>query len=617
MLLGISLTAASWLALIALLFGIGCSVTAVMGRRPACAEEALSTFWLGWAATVAGALFWNFFAPIGPQALGVVAIWGCLGLAAQRSVLVGWLRTLGNKAQASPLGVLLIAAGILLVVGWLANRAMAPITPQGDSGFYHIGAVRWAQAEALLPGLGNVDGRFGFNNAFFLYLALLDWPSGPPHFYHLGTPVLFIVFAAECALHTAYLIRDRALAHSRHFLGALWSASVVSLFFAEFTTTSTDTVNLLVGFVLGMQLFRLVFENSSPRDVAFQGVVVAALATVGVAIKLSFAFLGFFACCVAGWFFVQTRSSGFAAGFWPSVRANARPLIGVAAAAGLVLGLWLARGLVLTGYVAYPSVTAISLDVDWAVPKEQVRRELEIVKVWARFPFPTEKSAHEILDGWDWFGPWLLKTLERVDLFTLPMLLFLVGAPYYLLKVKREGLDYRRALGFMGPVTIALLLWFVTAPAERFGGAVFWLLGAGIWAILYEQSEGLRSGLVRFALAFVSISVFAGVIAGAVLSEARYGWAFFVSPGPERGFHPIPEAIVEQHRSDSGVVHYVPVGMRPGSSLWVPGLRCWDAPLPCTSTPMPDLEERQAGEWSRGFRRSSWTVAGGNEQSGF
>jgi hypothetical protein len=603
LLLGTALTAASWLALIALLFGIGCSVLASLGRRPADWEEALSTFWLGWAAAVVGALLWHFFAPIGPKALGVVGVWGCLGLAMQRTVIAEWLSRLRRRAIASPLEVLLIAAVILLAIAWLANRAMAPITPQGDSGFYHIGAVRWAQSEALLPGLGNVDGRFGFNNAFFLYLALLDWPPGPPHFYHLGTPVLFIVFAAECALHIVCLVRDRAAAASRHFLGALWTASVIPFFFAEFATTSTDTVNLLVGFVLGMHLFRLVFEDSSPRDVAFQGIVVVALATVGVSIKLSFAFLGVFACCVAGWCFVRARSSAFAAGFWPSVRASARPLVGVAAAAGLVLGLWLARGVIMTGYIAYPSVTAVSLDVDWRVPEEQVRRELEIVSVWARFPFPSEKSAEEILEGWDWLGPWLLKTLERADLFTIPMLLFFLGAPYYLRKVQAEGLDFRRALLFMGPVIFAFVLWFVTAPAERFGGAIFWLLGAGMWAILYEQSEALRQGLVRFALVFVSVSVAAGATAGAVLSEQRYGWSLIVSPGPEQGFHPIPEAIVEKHFSDSGVVHYVPVRMRQGSSLWTPGLRCWDAPLPCTSRPMPDLKARQSDDWGGGFRR--------------
>lgn len=606
MLTGMVSTSASWLVVVGLFFGVGCLAMAALGRRPDDGESLLATFWLGWGPVVAALQLWHLFAPIGPATLAVVAALGCLGLVVCRASLWTWAARALRRAAAAPIASTLACGLALLFVLWLANRAMAPIAPPGDSGFYHIGAVRWLQAEPLLPGLGNVDGRFGFNNSLFLYMAMLDWPAGPPHFYHLGMPVLFLVFVAECMLHGARLARGGTGAEGRHFLGVSWVAAIVPYLFVEFGSTSTDTANLILGFVIGLHLFRLVFEPLSRRDLAFHALMVFVLSTVGVTIKLSFAFLGFFACAVAGLQFLRGRAAGEWSGWWPAVRADWVPIVVTTAVVAVVLGTWVGRGVTMTGYFAYPSTTAAWLDVDWKVPEAQVVGEADAIKVWARYPFDTDASWQEILDGWDWFGPWLLKTLERVDIFTLPMLLFFVGAWAYLRRSRAEPLDRTAALLFLTPPAVAFVLWFVTAPAERFGGAIFWLLGAGIWAILYVQTTAtdVKARLVRALGAFVPMTVLAAAIAGAVLSHSRYGWALFVSPGPEAGFHPIPEAVVEEHVSRSGLSHYVAVAMRPGSSKWEPGLRCWDAPLPCTIGPKPDLELRVPDTWSGGFRLS-------------
>ncbi len=604
MLSGLLVIVASWLALFTILFGVGCMPAALLGRRIRSGEDILATFWLGFALVVAALQLWHLAAPIGPATLAAAALLGGIGLVAGRAAMATWWADLRRRVVASPTTSLIVGALGLLFLLWLANRAMAPIAPQGDSGFYHIGAVRWMQAEALLPGLGNVDGRFGFNNSLFLYLAMLDWPPGPPHFYHLGMPVLFVVFVAECALHLGHVLREGTRVAGRHLLGSLWIAGLVPYFFVEFGSTSTDTANLLIGFVLGLHLFRLVIERPAREDVAFHALVVVALATVGVTIKLSFAFLGFFACLAAGWRFLGARSEDFAAGFWSVVRADIAPLLGTIAVVAVVLGTWLARGVTMTGYVAYPSTTALSLDVDWRVPEQQVVGEADAIKVWARYPFETDQSWQEILDGWHWVGPWFFKTIERADVFTVPMLLFLGGLWVLARRTRSTPADRRAAGLFLAAPAVAFVLWFVTAPAERFGGAIFWLLGAGIWAVLFEQSTSgsFKRGVLRGASVFVPVTVLAAAVAGAVLSHGRYGWALFVTPGPERGFHPIPEAVVERHVSRSGVVHYVAVGTGPGSSKWVPGIRCWDAPLPCTKGYLPDLETRAPGTQRRGFR---------------
>jgi hypothetical protein len=69
----------------------------------------------------------------------------------------------------------------------------------------------------------------------------------------------------------------------------------------------------------------------------------------------------------------------------------------------------------------------------------------------------------------------------------------------------------------------------------------------------------------------------------------------FVGPGPEHGFHPMPRSEVVTFVTDSGLELYVPKERG----------RCWDAPLPCTPYPKPDLRLRREGDLRSGFVKSA------------
>jgi hypothetical protein len=338
---------------------------------------------------------------------------------------------------------------------------------------------------------------------------------------------------------------------------------------------------------------------------------VIALSTVGITIKLSFAFLGVFAMAAAaiGWLRQRTRDSG--TGWRASLRSGLGPLGIASALAGAVLLIWVARGVVMTGHFAYPSNTSLGLDVDWRLPEQQVKTESRIIKTWARYPYPLGLTQDEVLHGWAWTGPWLANAVERADVFSVPILLLLAGLVPFAIRARTADFDRPSAALVLAPALIASVLWFLTAPAARFAGAIFWLLGAGIWALWHDAGATgrARRHSVQAAQGFVAVTLVAAVIAGALLSRDRYGWALFVTPGPESGFHPIPTAIVEKHVSARGVTHYVPVAMGTPSSKWTPELRCWDAPLPCTSLPRPDLAWRDQSQRTAGFQRITPNVA--------
>lgn len=99
-----------------------------------------------------------------------VNAWACApitvaGLAGAWVALKDWKRAV-QPALANP-----VVLSSLVAFAWLTVAAMA-IGPdrQYDTGLYHLQRVRWAQAYAVVPGLANVDGRFGTNSSFFLSL---------------------------------------------------------------------------------------------------------------------------------------------------------------------------------------------------------------------------------------------------------------------------------------------------------------------------------------------------------------------------------------------------------------------------------------------------------------
>jgi len=57
------------------------------------------------------------------------------------------------------------------------------------------------------------------------------------------------------------------------------------------------------------------------------------------------------------------------------------------------------------------------------------------------------------------------------------------------------------------------------------------------------------------------------------------------------GFYPIREIETYEFTADSGLILQVPVE----------GDECWDAPLPCTPYPNPELQLRQDNDLGSGF----------------
>jgi hypothetical protein len=247
------------------------------------------------------------------------------------------------------------------------------------------------------------------------------------------------------------------------------------------------------------------------------------------------------------------------------------------------VGPWLARGIITSGYPAYPA-TIGAFDVDWRVPRERAVNEANWIRSWARRP-----GVHwsEVLGNYRWLRPWLAETMTlKFDvLFPLALAavggLGIAGAAYG----RRGGPGLgRRSFLFLLPHAASLVYWFVTAPDKRFAGATFWALGAGVASLgVKGWARPSRTAPARVAAA--------GALAFAVLANA--GHYRFRGAGEDRGFHPLPVTVLETFVTESGLELSVPSEENKEE--------CWWAPLPCTPYPDPGLRLRREGDFRYGF----------------
>jgi hypothetical protein len=161
---------------------------------------------------------------------------------------------------------------------------------------------------------------------------------------------------------------------------------------------------------------------------------------------------------------------------------------------------------------------------------------------------------------------------------------------------------------------LAVLGWAMTAPMARYGAPYFWGLAA--W-LAVEASAVVPIGARATRTVAVAVAILAA--SAAIVSPA---WEAIINYRPDRALEfivrenvkwpgdgelfqtdrDVPPPTITQFTTWSGLVLNVPVGRY---------ARCWDAPLPCTLTPAPNLRLRDPARLDGGFAvDGDWQMVG-------
>lgn len=545
----------AWLLFGAMFAGTGAGVRRMFGASSSSVFDWLVNVWVGWSAALALLQVWHLALPV-----NAVAFWGLLalglgGLAWERESLAALLRRLWMR-PALPYALL---TGALLVL--LANSATGP-SVGNDYALYHEQVVMWSNAHAIVPGLANLHGRFGFNNAVFLYVALTNTtPFGA-----IGSHIAGSFLIVNVLLLTAYSVR-RLLRGERapSVLFGVLMLPIVSHTAATFhlRTPTNDLPPIVLGMVAGVLVWRLI----EGRGTVFTALAVVMMTGAGAVSKLSYAGLGAAAALLA-YALIVVRAR----------RVPVRLTVWAGAFAALIVGVWLLRGVLLSGYPLYPT-TAFAADVDWRVSCAAAQTDAEGVYVFSRYALGDDGAF--ITAGWGWLPTWALWVLQDRFNVVLPLAIFLVCFVGWLVLVHRPARDL---LFLLVPVT-ALVFWFIAAPNPRFAVSSFWLLANGaVVLVLRSLVEENRRAVAVIAL-------------GLALILSAPQWRTFTVYGG--GFHAPPPVDVAPLATDSGLVVNVPV-TRLGDNPYADD-RCFAAPLPCTPYFNAALRLRVPGDIGGGF----------------
>lgn len=572
-----SLVLLSWVLFMLLFSGLGITVFKLLGKPLKTGWDWLDSFWLGWALALAVLQFWHFIFPVNAAILLLFAFLAVGQLFSQRSAAAQLIIQLRSEKA-----YLLIMALLAL---WMSNRALAmPIAY--DTGFRDIQAVMWIDTYPIVPGLGNLFSSLAFNHSVYLYDALLDvsvW-SGRSH--HIATGLLLMAYLAHAVRSAVRLWKCQAVAAVRW--SWIFSALTIPLLlfytvgWSGITHFLTDTVVDVLGFLCLAYLLDFVQDwKPGEADSDYHIVRLVILLVLGFTIKQTFIVFGL--ALAATVIFLWLQRGGYR---HDPARAGRLVALTLFFACAVILP-WMARGILTSGYIAFPQTVGRAA-VDWAIPTEQLQHRQRTMSTNTRI---RGGDQDEVLGSWDWLGPWLQKFVSNIFPTMLPSTITLGALGLYAIgRFRNRGMNRARSPGLLplAPLLIMLVFWFFAFPEPKYVRYIFWSLAALSVILAYEAWPKISWRFRIFAVYGLTLLCLAYV---AFLIVAQK--TFPLPAGPGDGFYVHWGIPYDQFVIDSGLKLNVPKDAV---------AQCWHIPLPCTLYPSARLEERAPGDLRHGFR---------------
>lgn len=566
----------SWLLLFLLFSGLGLIALRLLGHGLGAGVACFDSFWLGWALALAALQLWHLLFAVDDRALVLLAIAAAIGLYQHRRRFVPeLLRLKKNRAF-----LLLLLVALL----WLSNRAIE-MPDESDTGFRDIQAVMWMDSYPIVPGLNNLFTSLAYNHSLYLYHALLDTSIWSGRSYHIATGLLLTVMLAY-SLHSALKLYQ-CRAEERARWSWIFAALIMPFLFlsavgrGSISHFLTDATIDLLG-VLAL-IWLLDFLQDADADVKTASCQVLRLSIVilaGFTIKQTFWVFG---AGLAGLVIVVwiRRTGGLT-----NLGRLTRLCRSVLVIAVIFAGPWMLRGVVTSGYIAYPHAIG-RIEVDWAEPPDLIAHRQRQLATNTRRRYGDPEI---VLATWDWVGPWFDRIRSNVKDFALPAALTMSGLFLYAsARARRRAGESRAGLGLwvFAPLLIMLVFWFLSLPNLKYVRYIFWSGAALSWllAMLSWTSISWRS---RVSIIYAVLGICLAYFMYLIVAQRD----FPVPAAPGDGFYEHPLPPVKVYETASGLQLNVP-----DSHIH----QCWQIPLPCTPFPRAGVFARVPGQIQHGF----------------
>lgn len=406
-----------------------------------------SYFLAGLAGVTVYAQVFSLFAGVGMTANILLCIF-CLGVAwVCRQSLNGLQKNILDLFRMQKWRLTLTVVLVLLMAYGTSRGYM-----HFDTSLYHAQSIRWIEEYGVVPGLANLQSRFGYNSASFALTALYSMKGIFGQSLHT-TAGFFSLLSSFFVLDLGRIFTEKKVRLSDFArIGLLFYLSVI---FIEMMSPASDYYAMLLLFdilILWLEEDEYQTEKEICNPTPYG--LLCILMVYAVTVKFS----------VAPLLLLVVK---------PAVmlikKKDVRQIVTSLLSGLLVAVPFFIRNVVISGWLIYPSTIIDWFAPDWKIPKEQADFDAAEIGVYGKGM--TDATLKDTPFS-DWFPAWFeaLKSLEKVFfLMTVAALVLGAGyAVYVFMRKKKEG--YNFSFVFL-VFSVSALFWFLSAPLIRYGYA--------------------------------------------------------------------------------------------------------------------------------------------------
>lgn len=379
-----------------------------------------------------------------------------------------------------------------------------------DSDLYHAQSIRWIEEYGVVKGLGNIHVRFAYNSSFFAVSALYSMKFLIGQSLHTVNGFIALILSLEVLKLTDIVRRKSVLLSDFARLGAFYYLTVI---YRDIIAPASDYAIMCIVFFL---IIKWLAQLEQDRETIVPFALLCVGGVFAVSVKLT-----------AGLILLLVIKPAYRL----IKEKNWRDIV-LYILMGLVILLpWMARTIVISGYLLYPFPALDVFSVDWKIPAEAAALDAAEIKTWGR---GLNDATLVDLGISEWFPGWFRTMLPAtgkllVALDMLCIVLFAVILIRMLVSKRKRTVENMDCLLVLGSVIVSYIFWQTSAPLLRYGYAYVLLvvmLTAGVlWGMWCSCEKKLfyrafAAGLVLFTLIkFVSL---AGYMYG--VADKPYYW---------------------------------------------------------------------------------------------
>lgn len=430
-----------------------------------------------------------------------------------------------------------------------------------DSLLYHQQNIRWNEEYAVVPGLGNLDHRFGFNSSYLLLSAVFSFRflfGEAVYGLHVLVLVYVLCWILKEIIVSGYEIKRLAL--------LLVFTGYIFIFGYTLTASSTDLIPNVVTFYLIAKL--LLYPDIIRNRILLLFFVPFALITF----KLSM----IAACLISLYIFIYLLKTK-----------DSKTISFLIVLSAITIALWLIRNVLISGYLVFPLHIIDLFNVDWKIPKYIVEEEQDFIYSCGirSFGDMTWRLSH-----------WQSAVQPIKDWFTYFILLGSISlSPFITLYcfLKKKYLNKKIYFIYLILATL-LLVWFMGGPDPRFmGGVLFAVLYYNLFLLLSanEEKHSRKAGMI-------TTSIFACLMGYWAISRTISFTGMFKIKIHSEYARPMTDALIRQYpyreSLQSAKIYkdeFIPYKLENGEIIYIskspeiPYGRfvCFDSPFPGTT----------------------------------